>query len=110
MIKKLFNKFIIKLGSLLVKMDHRISRHTLPVFANKPTNLKIEFPRQIINPERIHFGKNVSIGPNSFIMAFTHYPTRSMISKNYQSKIRFAKFYGIAKTVVGRRWFYNNSI
>ena len=78
-----------KLGVALTKINNSIARETLPGFANIPINLKIDLPRQIINPERIYFGDNVSIGPNSFIFAFTHYPTSSMIPKDGSYHVQY---------------------
>ena len=80
--KELFGKFtrslIIKLGVLLHEANHKIAYKTLPKFGNNPTNLRIDLPRRIINPQRIFLGNNVSLGPGSFIIATTHYPTMTM--------------------------------
>jgi len=80
--KKLFGKFTIslitKLGVLLHKADHKIAYKTLPKFGNNPKNLRIDFPRRIINSDRMFFGNNISLGPGSFIIAVTHYPTMTM--------------------------------
>ena len=80
--KKLFGKFIrsliIELGVLLHEANNKIAYRTLPKFGNNPKNVRIALPRRIINPDRIFFGNNVSLGPGSFIIAMTHYPTMTM--------------------------------
>jgi len=80
--KKLFGKFIrsliIELGVLLHEANNKIAYKTLPKFGNSPKNLRIDLPRRIINPDRMFLGNNVSLGPGSFIIAMTHYPTMTM--------------------------------
>lgn len=80
--KELFQKIttslVIKLGVLLQEDSHKIAHKTLPKFGNNPKNLRIDLPRRIINPERMFLGNNVSLGPGSFIIAITHYPTITM--------------------------------
>ena len=77
-IKKIARKLIIKLGVEIQKVQNSVAQASLPEFGNNPNNLRIDLPRRIINPERIFFGNNVSIGPGSFLIAMTHYPTVSM--------------------------------
>ena len=75
---KLTTSLIIKLGVLLHEANHKIAHKTLPEFGNSPKNLRINLPRRIINPDRMFLGNNVSLGPGSFIIAMTHYPTMTM--------------------------------
>lgn len=50
----------------------------LPNFGNEPKNLKIHLPREIRNPERMFFGDDVDLGPNSILKATLRYPRSSL--------------------------------
>ena len=78
LIRRLIKHFGIKLGILIHEVNHIVAYKTLPKFGNNPKNLRIDLPRRIINPDRMFFGNNVSLGPGSFIIAMTHYPTITM--------------------------------
>ena len=84
------NRLIVKVGSLLYEANDKIAVATLPQFGNNPKNLRIDLPRRIINPERIFFGDNVSLGPGSFLFAFKHYPGITM--QNPERKQKRQKF------------------
>jgi acetyltransferase-like isoleucine patch superfamily enzyme len=62
----------------LHEMSERMAEQDLPQFANKPRNLRIELPRRVSNAEAIHVGNNVTIGPNSLLVAQTSYPSSVM--------------------------------
>ena len=51
-----------------------IAHRTLPTFANRPSGLVIDLPRQLVNPERMRFGDGVKIGPYSALKANVRYP------------------------------------
>mgnify|MGYP006289997317 CR=1 FL=1 len=94
MLRQHIRRVVTKLGVLIHAADEAIGRQTLPPFGNKPVNLRIELPRRIINPDRMFFGKDVSLGPGSFLIAHTHYPTATMqgpgsrrIRQSFDSKI-----------------------
>ena len=76
--KKLLYRLTVKLGLFLYEANDTIAFKTLPQFGNNPKNLRIDFPRRIINPARIFIGDNVMFGPGSFLFALTHYPGISM--------------------------------
>ena len=78
LINKLIRKIAIELGVKIQKYNSEIAKASLPEFGNNPKNIFIELPRRIIHPERIFFGDNVSLGPGSFIIAMTHYPSKTM--------------------------------
>jgi acetyltransferase-like isoleucine patch superfamily enzyme len=59
-------------------MLERFAEGDLPAFANEPKNLKIELPRRLFEPQCMHIGDDVSIGPGSLLVAQTHYPTPVM--------------------------------
>lgn len=51
-----------------------IAHRTLPTFANRPSGLVIDLPRQLSRPERMRFGDDVKIGPYSALKANVQYP------------------------------------
>jgi acetyltransferase-like isoleucine patch superfamily enzyme len=76
-VRKVLNR-IIKIivsyvGALLHTYNKHISRITLPKFANKQSNLNIPLPRTIKNPEYIHIGDDVTLGPYCSLKATTEY-------------------------------------
>lgn len=77
-LKKLIRKFVIKLGILTYSVNADIAKATLPKFGNNPKNIVIALPRKIINPENMFLGDNIVLGPYSFLMAETHYPSIAM--------------------------------
>lgn len=87
-LKKIAKKLIIKLGVEIQKVQNSVAQASLPEFGNNPNNLRIELPRRIINPEKIFLGNNVSIGPGSFLIAMTHYPTVSMQHPDKQQSLQ----------------------
>ena len=78
LINKLIRKIAIEFGVQIQKYNSEIAKASLPKFRNNPKNVFIELPRRIIHPERICIGNNVSLGPGSFIIAMSHYPTNGM--------------------------------
>lgn len=78
LIRRLIRHFGVKLGILIHEVNHIVAYETLPKFGNNPTNLRIDLPRRIINPDRMFLGNNVSLGPGSFIIAVTLYPPPMM--------------------------------
>ena len=78
LIRRLIKHFGIKLGILIHEVNHIVAYKTLPKFGNNPKNLRIDLPRRIINPDRMFLGNNVFLGPGSFMIAMTHYPTMTM--------------------------------
>lgn len=62
----------------LYRMGETYVAEDLPRFANEPKNLRIELPRRLAGTEQMHIGNDVSIGPNSFLLAQTYYPTEVM--------------------------------
>ncbi|RJP83254.1 MAG: acyltransferase [Desulfobacteraceae bacterium] len=99
MINSLIQKLIIKLGVKLQQYQNQIARASLPKFANEPKDLMIELPRRIIQPERMFIGDNVSLGPGSFLIAATHYPSKTM--QNFENSIPVQSFN--AKISIGNR-------
>ena len=75
---KLLGKLVIRIAVEIERNKANVSNATLPAFSNKPRNLRIDLPRQILNPERMVMGDNISLGPNSFLIAQKYYPTAVM--------------------------------
>jgi serine acetyltransferase len=71
---RLANRLVVALGAHLQRAESRIASATLPAFAGPAPGLVIRLPREIVNPDLIHFGRDVKIGPNSVIKATTRFP------------------------------------
>jgi acetyltransferase-like isoleucine patch superfamily enzyme len=71
-------KISIRIGIEIERQKQIIAKTTLPDFANTSNNLKIDLPRRILNPERMVMGDDIWLGPDSLLIAHTHYPTVSM--------------------------------
>jgi acetyltransferase-like isoleucine patch superfamily enzyme len=96
---KLVYRIAAELGTLIHQVDARIAYKTLPKFVNSPKNLKIDFPRRIINGYYMSFGDNVWFGPGTLLIAVTRYPTLPM--QNIQMNIPLQHF--SPKIVIGNR-------
>lgn len=59
-------------------LSERFAEADLPPFANHPKNLRIEMPRRLSETQRMHVGDDVAIGPGSFLVAQTCYPSEVM--------------------------------
>lgn len=71
----------------------------LPQFANSPKNLRIEMPRRIASPECFWFGDDVNIGPGSFLVGQTYYPSEVM--RHPEREQRLQRFE--PRVVIGHR-------
>jgi acetyltransferase-like isoleucine patch superfamily enzyme len=78
--RQLVGSFIRKLAALM--------EEPLPKFGNKPTNLTIQQPRTICNPEHIFFGDDVWLGRGSLLIAITRYPGSSMVHPFIQQEVQ----------------------
>ncbi len=74
----LIRKVVLKIGVALERLEDQISELTLPTFASRGRRLRIARPRRIVNPERIHFGDDVTLGPGCMLNALRKYPGRTM--------------------------------
>ncbi|MBE0426190.1 MAG: acyltransferase [Nitrospirae bacterium] len=97
--RKSVRKFLVPLGILLYEVRAEIEKATLPKFGNKPTNLKIDLPRRIANPEEIFLGDNIYIGPGSLLTAIAQYPSPVMRHPDKKHKIQEFK----PKIIIGNR-------
>jgi len=79
--------------------DVAVAQRTLPRFGNEPKGLRIDLPRRIVNPQRMRLGDHIWLGPGSFLMVLTHYPTVSMQGPNHR---RFEQFFD-SELVIGDR-------
>jgi len=76
----------VRLGVLLYRLRGPIARATLPRFGNDPKNLTIDLPRNISGAERISFGDDVALGPGTFLIAVTRYPSPKMASTAFPAE------------------------
>lgn len=77
-IRRRVRAIAITLMQRLYVFMHEAVESQLPQFANRPLQLRIELPRRIYDSEYMHIGDNVHIGPNSLLIAQTHYPPETM--------------------------------
>lgn len=81
-INRLIEKTFKKIGILVACHSYRyqgiVAQKLLPRFANNPKNVNIDLPRNIVNPDRIFLGDDISLGPNSLLIALTGYPGPTM--------------------------------
>lgn len=81
--KNFLLSILVRLGAVLHGLRARIAEATLPQFANRPSNLRIDLPRNVSGPDRMHFGDDVELGPGSFLIAVREYPSRKMRSETF---------------------------
>jgi acetyltransferase-like isoleucine patch superfamily enzyme len=98
-IDRIVRKLIFKIGILIQQRQNEIARITLPQFGNTPRKLKIDLPRNIVNPDRIFLGNNVHLGPGSLLMALTRYPGPSILDQNRKQPVQSFS----SKIVIGDR-------
>lgn len=77
-IKALLRRAIAPWARRWYAFAQEIIESDLPAFATRPKNLHIELPRRIFESRCIHIGDDVHIGPNSLLVAQTHYPSEVM--------------------------------
>ncbi len=76
--KRIFRAAAVPLVRRLNAFTRSIVEQDLPRFGNQPRNLRIELPRRVFEPQCMLIGDDVCIGPNSLLVAQTHYPTDVM--------------------------------
>lgn len=77
-VKRVLRPWIAAALRKLHRMSEVFVEEALPRFANEPGNLRIELPRRLAGTEHMRIGDDVSIGPNSFLLAQTYYPSEIM--------------------------------
>ncbi len=77
-LKKLFRRLIeailVPIGVRLLSLERAIAQRSLPAFANKPRNFRMDLPRTIDNPQNMRIGENVAIGPGSMLKTVRRFP------------------------------------
>lgn len=73
-LRRLLRRLAVRLGILLRSVEGEIDSATLPAFANRPSQLRIASPRQILNASCIRIGDHVSLGPGCLLNAIRRYP------------------------------------
>lgn len=64
-VRRVLRRLAVAVGVWLHEVRGSVAARTLPAFANEPSGLVIELPRQIGHPERMHLGDDVKLGPNA---------------------------------------------
>ena len=77
-VKRILRPWVRAAVGRLARMSEHYAEAALPPFANEPKNLRIELPRRLSETQRMHVGDDVSIGPGSFLIAQTYYPSEIM--------------------------------
>lgn len=72
--KRVIRRIATSVGVAIHETRGAIAHRTLPTFANRPSGLVIDLPRELGRPERMHFGDDVKIGPNSSLKVNARYP------------------------------------
>lgn len=67
-------RLLLPLGVRLERMRGAIAASSLPRFATDAPGLVMQSPFEVRNPDRIFFGRDVKLGPNSVLMPVTNYP------------------------------------
>jgi len=67
-----------KFRGLFRLCSRKFDQLTLPRFKNAPSGLVIDRPRKIAHPALISIGDNVWLGPGSWLIPITRYPTKKM--------------------------------
>lgn len=97
--KRMFNKIIGRLATLMYEKGGDIARRTLPKFGNNPKNLQIDLPRVICHPELISIGDDVFLGHGTFLVAQTGYPAFASETAQIQQFPHSSK----PKIIIGNR-------
>lgn len=77
-----------RLARRIYAFMHDAVERDLPAFANAPKNLRIELPRRIASPECFWFGDDVNIGPGSFLVGQTRYPSEVMRHPEHEQRMQ----------------------
>ncbi len=95
MIKRITRKLAVVLGTWLQEAEGTIAQATLPRFATPATGLVMQTPRQLGNPQLIHLGSDVKLGPNSVLRAldklpgsWLEHPTGEHVSQTFAPELR----------------------
>lgn len=68
------NRLALALGVRMERARGSIGRASLPRFASPAPGLVLQLPFELRNPDRIHLGHDVKLGPNCILKATTSYP------------------------------------
>lgn len=74
MFQRLLRRLALELAVLQESTSASLAERTLPRFANAPKGTVVQLPRQLSNPQLIHLGDDVKLGPNSVLRAITKGP------------------------------------
>lgn len=95
MIARIKRKLAVVLGIWLQEAEGAVAQATLPRFATPAAGLVMQVPRQIGNPQLIHLGSDVKLGPNSVLRALEHlpgswleHPTGDHVTQTFSPELR----------------------
>jgi acetyltransferase-like isoleucine patch superfamily enzyme len=74
LLSRLISRVLLHVGVRLDSLQQEIAARTLPKFGNDPKNLRFAKPRTIFNPQHMHLGADIIIGPGSVLKTVTAYP------------------------------------
>lgn len=95
MLTRIFRRLALELAVLQESTSASLAERTLPRFANAPKGTVMQLPRQLSNPQLIHLGDNVKLGPNSVLRAISkgpgtwlEHPEGDHISQTFTPELR----------------------
>jgi len=95
MLTRILRRLALELAVLQESTRNSLAQRTLPRFADAPSGAEIQLPRQFSNPQLIHLGDNVKLGPNSVLRALTkgpgswlEHPEGEHISQTFKPELR----------------------
>ncbi|QVL50318.1 MAG: acyltransferase [Thiocapsa sp.] len=76
--RRIRKKLLVGLAKAFAGAQSDLEGSALPRFGNKPTDLTIQLPHRIENPQHIFLGNGVRLGPNCVLNAKESYPGKWM--------------------------------
>lgn len=73
-VQRMRKRFLVALARAVARAQNDFGGTMLPRFGTEPTDLTIEFPHRIENPQHIFLGNGVRLGPNCVLSASESYP------------------------------------
>lgn len=87
-VKNCIKSMLARFGIQISRVNRLESPQGLPRFASCGKNTSIELPLRCMNPERIHIGDEVCLGPGCLLFALDKYPTWSMEDPSHRHPVQ----------------------
>ncbi|MDF1522169.1 MAG: acyltransferase [Trueperaceae bacterium] len=71
---RVLQRTAVKIGVRLERARDQIAQAALPTLATEAQGFVMRLPRELRNPDRIHVGRDVKLGPSSVLAVQTAYP------------------------------------